>query len=86
MGGWGRGVSPQLKSRETKKKERNPILNFLLFYRGLNDITSKTGNGMFVAIHLLLSEFIFSSSVRVASRTTLIRPELAQNLNSILKL
>ena len=82
----GVGVSPQLMSRETKKKESNPILHFLLFYRGLNDITSKTGNGMFVAIYLLLPEFIFFSSVRVVSRTTLIRPELAQNVNSILKL
>ena len=82
----GVGVSPQLMSRETKKKESNPILNFLLFYRGLNDITRKTGNGMFVAINSLLSEIIFSSSVRVVSRTTLIRPELAQNVNSILKL
>ena len=32
---------------------------------------------MFVAINSLLSELMFSSLVRVVSRTTLIRPELA---------
>ena len=83
MTGWGGGrggAGCHSTVKVTVKRKTRKKSYFWLFYKWLNDITSKTGNGMFVAVNSLLFEFIVSSSGRVVSRTsTLTRPALKAN-------